>query len=109
MSSETIATACRLLAHLGLVRETTGHVSARVDNETMSSEDVTQEYVDLEAQVRNLEATEQQYLRFLGRAVQLNFGTSQTTGRPVTTEFLTRFPGTVELTLCRLPLARRTK
>lgn len=30
----------------------------RVDNETMSSEDVTQEYVDLEARLRNLEATE---------------------------------------------------
>jgi len=33
--AETIATACRLLAYLGLVRETTGHVSARVDNEYM--------------------------------------------------------------------------
>ena len=32
---ETIATACRLLAFLGLVRETTGHVSARVDSEHM--------------------------------------------------------------------------
>jgi 3,4-dihydroxyphthalate decarboxylase len=33
--AETIATACRLLAYLGLVRETTGHVSARVDGEQM--------------------------------------------------------------------------
>lgn len=32
---ETIATACRLLAHLGLVRETTGHVSARLDDRRM--------------------------------------------------------------------------
>ncbi len=47
----------------------------------------------------------EQYLRFLGRAVQLNFGTSQTTGRPVTEEFLTRFPGTVELTLFALVFA----
>lgn len=32
---DTIATACRLLAFMGLVRETTGHVSARVDGERM--------------------------------------------------------------------------
>ncbi|MFM0123897.1 class II aldolase/adducin family protein [Paraburkholderia sp. RL18-101-BIB-B] len=32
---ETIATSCRLLAHLGLVRETTGHVSARIEGERM--------------------------------------------------------------------------
>lgn len=32
---ETIATACRLLAFMGLVRETTGHVSARIDGERM--------------------------------------------------------------------------
>lgn len=32
---ETIATACRLLAYLGLVRETTGHVSARLDDRRM--------------------------------------------------------------------------
>jgi 3,4-dihydroxyphthalate decarboxylase len=31
----TIATACRLLGFMGLVRETTGHVSARIDNERM--------------------------------------------------------------------------
>ena len=30
-AQETIATACRLLGFLGLVRETTGHVSARLD------------------------------------------------------------------------------
>lgn len=32
---ETIATSCRLLGHLGLVRETTGHVSARIDEQRM--------------------------------------------------------------------------
>jgi ribulose-5-phosphate 4-epimerase/fuculose-1-phosphate aldolase len=32
---ETIATACRILAMLGLVRETTGHVSARIDGDRM--------------------------------------------------------------------------
>ena len=40
-----------------------------------------------------------QYLRFLGRAVQLDFGNSARTGRPVTEEFLERMPGTIELTL----------
>lgn len=34
-AQETIATACRLLGFLGLVRETTGHVSARLDDQRM--------------------------------------------------------------------------
>ncbi|MCV2491078.1 ABC transporter permease [Geodermatophilus sp. YIM 151500] len=46
-----------------------------------------------------------QYLRFLGRAVQLDFGTSNRTGRAVTTEFLERFPGTIELTLFAMVFA----
>jgi peptide/nickel transport system permease protein len=46
-----------------------------------------------------------QYLRFLGRAVQLDFGTSARTGRPVTTEFLERMPGTIELTLFAMVFA----
>jgi peptide/nickel transport system permease protein len=46
-----------------------------------------------------------QYLRFLGRAVRLDFGTSARTGRAVTTEFLERFPGTVELTICAMIFA----
>jgi hypothetical protein len=33
-------------------------LAERVDNETIASEDVSQEFVDLESQVRNLEATE---------------------------------------------------
>jgi peptide/nickel transport system permease protein len=40
-----------------------------------------------------------QYLKFLGRALTLDFGNSSRTGRAVTTEFVERFPGTVELTL----------
>ncbi len=40
-----------------------------------------------------------QYFRFLGRALTLDFGNSNRTGRPVTEEFLERFPGTVELTV----------
>ena len=39
-----------------------------------------------------------QYGRFLGRVFRFDFGTSIQTGRPVTTEFLQRFPGTIELT-----------
>lgn len=37
----------------------------RVQNETISSEDVSQEFVDLESQVRNLEATEAELLELL--------------------------------------------
>ena len=46
-----------------------------------------------------------QYLRFLGRALRLDFGTSARTGRAVTTEFLERMPGTVELTICAMIFA----
>ncbi len=46
-----------------------------------------------------------QYLKFLGRAVQLDFGTSARTGRPVTTEFLERMPGTIELTVFAMVFA----
>ena len=46
-----------------------------------------------------------QYLKFLGRAVQLDFGNSARTGRPVTTEFLERMPGTIELTIVALVFA----
>jgi len=37
----------------------------RVENETVSSEDVSQEFVDLESRVRNLEATEAELLELL--------------------------------------------
>ncbi|MBJ7452642.1 MAG: ABC transporter permease [Blastococcus sp.] len=46
-----------------------------------------------------------QYLKFLSRAVRLDFGNSARTGRPVTTEFLERMPGTVELTIVALVFA----
>jgi peptide/nickel transport system permease protein len=46
-----------------------------------------------------------QYLKFLGRALRLDFGTSSRTGRAVTTEFLERFPGTVELTVFAMIVA----
>lgn len=44
-------------------------VATRVENETISSEDVSQEYVDLGSQLRNLEATEVE-LRELLRSVR---------------------------------------
>ncbi len=50
-----------LEAALGSVREGT----IRVDNETSSGEDVTEEYVDLSARLRNLEATETELLALL--------------------------------------------
>jgi peptide/nickel transport system permease protein len=46
-----------------------------------------------------------QYFRFLGRVIQFNFGVSARTGRPVTTEFLQRFPATVELTISAMIFA----
>jgi peptide/nickel transport system permease protein len=46
-----------------------------------------------------------QYLRFLGRAVQLDFGNSTQFGRPVGELFLERFPGTIELTVFAMVFA----
>jgi len=46
-------------------------LSKRVENETISSEDVSQEYVDLESQLRNLEATETE-LRELMTGIRKN-------------------------------------
>jgi len=46
-------------------------VAKRVQNETVASEDVSQEYVDLESQVRNLEATETE-LRELLKVARVN-------------------------------------
>jgi hypothetical protein len=39
--------------------------------ENVSTQEVTEEYVDLDAQARNLEATEQQYLRLMERAQKI--------------------------------------
>jgi peptide/nickel transport system permease protein len=46
-----------------------------------------------------------QYGRFIKRMVQLDLGTSISTKRAVTTEFLERFPGTVELTITAMIIA----
>lgn len=46
-------------------------LALRVENETISSEEVTQEYVDLGAQLRNLEATEAELLELM-KSVRAN-------------------------------------
>lgn len=46
-----------------------------------------------------------QYGRFIKRMVRLDLGTSISTKRAVTTEFLERFPGTVELTITAMIIA----
>ncbi|BCJ65897.1 ABC transporter permease [Polymorphospora rubra] len=46
-----------------------------------------------------------QYGRFMRRMLQLDLGTSISTKREVTTEFLQRFPGTVELALTAMIIA----
>jgi hypothetical protein len=43
-------------------------LAVRVESESTSSEDVTEEYIDLEARLNNAEATEQQYLALLEKA-----------------------------------------
>ncbi|MBI4199573.1 MAG: DUF4349 domain-containing protein [Chloroflexi bacterium] len=51
-------------AVLGRVRG----LAVRVPSEQSSAQDVTEEYVDVQARTRNLERTEEQYLRLLDRA-----------------------------------------
>ncbi|MCW6004102.1 ABC transporter permease [Micromonospora sp. CPCC 205371] len=46
-----------------------------------------------------------QYGRFMKRLLQLDLGTSISTKREVTTEFIQRFPGTVELTITAMVIA----
>ncbi|GLH97728.1 ABC transporter permease [Phytohabitans aurantiacus] len=46
-----------------------------------------------------------QYGRFMKRLLQFDLGTSISTKREVTTEFLQRFPGTVELTITAMVIA----
>jgi len=51
----------------------------------------------------------EQYWSFLGRAVQLNFGSSIRTQRPVSEEFLRLFPATIELSLVATIFAVRLR
>jgi hypothetical protein len=43
-------------------------LAVKVDNESTSSQDITQEYVDLQARLKNSQATESQYLTLLTKA-----------------------------------------
>ena len=44
------------------------NLATRVDSESTSSQDITEEYVDLESRLKNAEATESQYLALLEKA-----------------------------------------
>jgi len=46
-------------------------MAVEVNSETTSSQDVTEEYIDLEATLRNLEATEAQLLKLMEKAVKV--------------------------------------
>jgi peptide/nickel transport system permease protein len=46
-----------------------------------------------------------QYGRFMRRLLDFDFGNSTQTGRPVTEEFLERFPATIELTIVAMVIA----
>lgn len=43
----------------------------KVESKSMNGQDVTEEFVDLDAQVRNLERTEAQFLEIMGRATKI--------------------------------------
>ena len=47
----------------------------------------------------------QQYLRYVGEVAQGDLGKSVVTKQPVTTEFLTLFPATLELSICAILVA----
>lgn len=51
-------------AALGEIR----NLAVRVDSESTNSQDVTEQYIDLEARLKNAEATEKQYLALLNKA-----------------------------------------
>ena len=46
-------------------------LAIRVESESTDSQDVTEEYIDLEARLKNAEATESQYLALLDRATEV--------------------------------------
>lgn len=47
-------------------------LAERLDSEQATSQDLTEEYTDLQSQARNLQATEQRYLDLLARAQSIN-------------------------------------
>ena len=76
-------------------------LGARVLNETGSTQDVTEEFTDLDAQLRNFQATEAQYLELLKRA--------QTIDEILKVQNqLTQIRGQIERTKGRMNLLQRT-
>jgi hypothetical protein len=59
-------------AHFEEARAEIRELGLRVDNEKFDAQDVTQQYVDQEASIRNLQAEELQYLEILRRANDVN-------------------------------------
>ncbi|HEX5595404.1 MAG TPA: ABC transporter permease [Micromonosporaceae bacterium] len=61
------------------------------------------------AQIRSMLGLDQplyvQYAKFLRRLLELDFGNSIQTGRPVSQEFVERFPATIELTIVAMIIA----
>jgi len=55
----------------GATLERLRSIATRVDDESVSSQDVTEEYVDLESSLRNLQATEARLLSILERASKI--------------------------------------
>lgn len=53
------------------VLKTLRGVAVRIDSDDVQAQDVTEEFSDLDAQIRNLEATEQQYLTFLQKTERI--------------------------------------
>ena len=62
-------------------------------------------YAQISAQLGYDKPVLMQYLDFLGRLLQGDFGHSLATKKPVLTEFLSLFPATVELGLCAIVIA----
>ena len=51
--------------------EETKKLAIKVERESVNAQDVTEQYVDLESRLRNLQAQEQQYLQILKQAVKI--------------------------------------
>ncbi len=59
-------------ANFNAVMDAVKKIAVKVNKENVSSDDVTAEYVDLEAQVKNYQAEEKQYQDIMARAVKID-------------------------------------
>jgi len=60
------------LAHFEDAREEFRELGVRIENEKFEAQDVTEQYIDQDASIRNLQAEEFQYLEILKRANDIN-------------------------------------